>query len=60
MIFESLLQDLRVGLRMVIRRPAFSLMAAASLALGIGLVATQFSLIDGIMLRGLRSRARSA
>ena len=53
MIFESLLQDLRVGLRMVIRRPAFSLMAAASLALGIGLVATQFSLIDGIMLRGL-------
>lgn len=28
-------------------------MAAGSLALGIGLVATQFSLIDGILLRGL-------
>ena len=53
MIFESLLQDLRVGLRILIRRPTFSLMAAASLALGIGLVATQFSLIDGVLLRGL-------
>jgi predicted permease len=53
MIIESFLQDMRVGLRMLARQPAFSLMAAASLALGIGLVATQFSLIDGILLRGL-------
>jgi len=53
MILESFLQDLRVGLRMLAHRPAFSLMAAASLSLGIGLVATQFSLIDGVILRGL-------
>jgi putative ABC transport system permease protein len=53
MIFESFIQDLRIGLRMLIRRPSFSLMAASSLALGIGLVATQFSLIDGVLLRGL-------
>ncbi|HMD61222.1 MAG TPA: ABC transporter permease [Opitutaceae bacterium] len=53
MIFESFLQDLRIGLRMLVRRPSFSLIAAASLALGIGLVATQFSLIDGVLLRGL-------
>jgi len=53
MNLESLLQDLRIGLRMLVRRPAFSLIAASSLALGIGLVATQFSLIDGILLRGL-------
>ncbi len=53
MIFESFFQDLRVGLRMLAHRPAFSLMAASSLALGIGLVATQFSLIDGVLLRGL-------
>jgi putative ABC transport system permease protein len=52
-IFESFLQDLRVGIRLLARRPAFTLMAASSLALGIGLVATQFSLIDGVMLRGL-------
>ena len=53
MIFESFLQDLRVGLRMLVHRPAFSIMASSSLALGIGLVATQFSLIDGVLLRGL-------
>jgi len=53
MIIEAFFQDLRVGLRMLVRRPAFSLMAASSLALGIGLVATQFSLIDGALLRGL-------
>ena len=44
---------LKYALRLLIRQPAFSLMAALSLALGIGLVATQFSLIDGILLRGL-------
>ena len=38
---------------MLSRRPAFTLIAASSLALGIGLVATQFSLIDGVLLRGL-------
>ncbi len=53
MLIESFLQDLRVGLRMLVSKPAFSLVAAASLALGIGLVATQFSLIDGVLLRGL-------
>jgi len=53
MLIGSFLQDLRVGLRMLARRPAFSLIAASSLALGIGLVATQFSLIDGVLLRGL-------
>jgi predicted permease len=53
MTLESFLQDLRIGIRMLVRRPAFSLIAALSLALGIGLVATQFSLIDGVLLRGL-------
>ena len=56
MIVEPLLQDTRIGLRLLARRPAFSLMASFSLALGIGLVATQFSLIDGILLRGLPVR----
>ncbi len=53
MLIESSLQDLLVGFRMLARRPGFTLMAASSLALGIGLVATQFSLIDGVLLRGL-------
>ncbi len=53
MIAESLLQDVRIGLRILARRPGFSLMAAASLAVGIGLVSTQFSLIDAFLVRGL-------
>lgn len=44
---------LRFAFRLMLRQPGFSLVAAGSLALGIGLVATQFSLIDGILLRGL-------
>ncbi|MBI2510698.1 MAG: ABC transporter permease [Opitutae bacterium] len=47
------MQTLRFALRQILQRPAFSAMAAVSLALGIGLVATQFSLIDGILLRGI-------
>ncbi len=47
------MQTLRFAIRQIIQRPAFSATAALSLALGIGLVATQFSLIDGILLRGI-------
>lgn len=47
------MHSLRYALRLVARQPGFSFLAAFSLALGIGLVATQFSLIDGILLRGL-------
>lgn len=45
--------DLRFALRQLIRRPGFTLTAVASFALGIGLVATQFSLIDAVLLRGM-------
>jgi putative ABC transport system permease protein len=47
------MNNLRFALRQLRARPTFTLMAALSLALGIGLVSTQFSLIDGILLRGL-------
>jgi predicted permease len=47
------MQHLRFALRQLRARPGFTLLATLSLALGIGLVATQFSLIDGILLRGL-------
>jgi putative ABC transport system permease protein len=45
--------DLKFAFRQLLRRPGFTLLAACSLALGIGLVTTQFSLIDAILLRGL-------
>lgn len=47
------MNDIRFAIRQLIARPAFTLAAVLSLALGIGLVATQFSLIDGVLLRGL-------
>lgn len=47
------MNDLRFAFRQLLRQPGFSALAAFSLALGIGLVATQFSLIDAILLRGL-------
>lgn len=47
------MSSLRIALRQLRNRPAFTLLAILSLALGIGLVTTQFSLIDGILLRGL-------
>ncbi|MFI5336037.1 MAG: ABC transporter permease [Opitutales bacterium] len=47
------MSTVKFALRLLARQPGFTIMAALSLALGIGLVATQFSLIDGVLLRGL-------
>ena len=50
---EALLQDIRYGVRLLVRRPLFSVFATASLALGIGATAAIFLLFDGIVLRKL-------
>jgi putative ABC transport system permease protein len=47
----SFVRDLRQGARQLIRRPAFSAAAIASLALGIGLNTTLFSVVNGVLLR---------
>lgn len=47
------LTDIRYGIRLATRRPGLSLLAIAALSLGIGLTATTFSIVDGIILRGL-------
>ena len=49
--FESVLQDLRVGVRMLRRSPGFSVLAILCLTLGIGANAAVFSWIEGILFR---------
>src|SRR5262245_1339188 len=47
------LQDLRYGARMIVKRPGTSAIAITALALGIGLTTTMFSIVEGVLLRGL-------
>src|ERR1700682_1584051 len=49
--FDSVLQDLRVGFRMLRRSPSFSILAILCLTLGIGANAAVFSWVEGILFR---------
>src|SRR5499433_872137 len=48
---QTLLHDLRYGARILLKKPGFTLIAALTIALGIGAVTTIFSAADATMLR---------
>jgi putative ABC transport system permease protein len=50
MIMETLLRDIRYGVRSLLKRPGFTLVAIVTLSLGIGANTTIFSIIDALIL----------
>jgi putative ABC transport system permease protein len=52
-VLSSLWRDVRYGARMLIRKPAFTVVAVLTLALGIAATTATFTVVDAVLLRKL-------